>query len=426
MRPRFALVAAVILTLTMAVAPELASAAPRQGPGLTITATPDPVNAGQGVLIYGQLQGPNNAGQTINLYHHIDGSHRGYTFVRSTMTDSTGFYELPRPEGVIYTNRSWFVTGPSGTHSPIVHEAVTALVSLQAQSTSVYTDQPDLFTGTVTPDHSGEYVLLQQRISPDDWKTLKRGLLATGSAYSIPYSWKRPGVHDVRVLFPPDMRNAGGMSDPVTVTIQQTQVPDFTIGSSQPVAPLGATVTISGTLDMPGTTSPEPDTPVQLWGRIGSAQGFTVLGNTTTDSQGNYSFAEANETYNTVYFASTLPGQHVSARRTARLNQGVQDALTLQASATNVLVNQVVLLTGTVMPDKAGEPIYLESQGADHDWQVVAIGQVRHNSTYLFRWRSGAPGSFTLRTRILSDGDNVGARSAPVAVTVGLPTPSGP
>src|SRR5947208_6009091 len=103
MRPRFSLLAAGLVVLVAAAIPGTANAGPRDDQGLTITATPNPVNAGDGVLIYGQLAGPNNAGQPIKLYHHLAGSHRGYVQVGSTTTDSTGFYELPRAEGVVWT-----------------------------------------------------------------------------------------------------------------------------------------------------------------------------------------------------------------------------------------------------------------------------------------------------------------------------------
>ncbi len=424
MRPRFTLLVGAVVTLAAAM-PGVVSAAPRRDHGLTIAATPDPIIAGEAVLIYGQLNGADNAGQTIRLYHHLAGSQRGYTLVTSTTTDSTGFYEFPRAEDVVYTNRNWFVRGPDGTHSRTVRERVAALVNLQASTTSAFTDHPVLFTGAVIPNHAGESVSLQQQIgSGDRWRTLEHGRLGPMSKFAISYAWKRPGVHDVRVLFAGDARNVAGASDPVTVNIQQAQVPDFTIASSEPIAPEGSTVTISGTLYNPGTTTPEPDTPVQLWGRSNSERRFTVLGNTTTDNQGDYAFIQANQTRNTEYYVSTLPAPPVKARHTARLDQGVQDALTMQASPTNTVVGQVVSFTGTVMPDKAGHPIYLERLGRDGDWHVVGVQEVRRNSTYLFTRKFGDAGTFEFRTRITSDGRNVGSHSPPATITVTLPPPS--
>jgi len=78
--------------------PSLVSAAPRHNHKLTIAASPDPVLAGDGVVIYGQLKGPGNADQVIRLYHHIADSGQGYTLVGSTTTSSTGFYTFTREE----------------------------------------------------------------------------------------------------------------------------------------------------------------------------------------------------------------------------------------------------------------------------------------------------------------------------------------
>ncbi len=424
MRPRLTLLAALVLTITVVPGAATAGAAPHQDQGLTIAATPDPIIAGEAVLIDGQLSGPGNSGQTIRLYHHLAGWHRGYTLVSTTTTDANGGYEFPRAEGVVWTNRSWFVRGPDRTHSDVVRERVAALVSLQPPTESASTGQPVVLTGTVTPNHEGESVALQQQIgSGNEWRTLRTGAIQGNSAYSISYRWKRAGVRDVRVLFRGDVRNTAGASDPVTIDVQQTQVPDFTIDSSAPIAPFGSTVTISGVLYEPGTTTPEADTPVQLWGRTNESHRFTVLDNGSTDSQGKYSFTRPDETHNTVYHTATLPAQGVRARHTAWLNQGVQDALSMQASATSVTVGQVVQFTGPVMPDKSGDTIYLERQGKDGHWHVVEVRRVRHDSTYQFAWRFGAPGQFTFRARILADGDNVGARSTPVTVSVTLPPP---
>src|SRR5438552_8289964 len=104
MRPRFAVLASVLCALVVVAAPGVASAAPRHNHGLTINATPNPINAGDGVFIYGQLNNPPVAGQTIVLHHHISGSHQGFTVISRTTTDSHGFYEFTRTEGIVLTN----------------------------------------------------------------------------------------------------------------------------------------------------------------------------------------------------------------------------------------------------------------------------------------------------------------------------------
>jgi hypothetical protein len=383
------------------------------------------VIAGDAVLIYGQLDGPDSGGQPIRLYHRPDGSGQGFTLIGTTMTNSMGFYEFTREESVVDTNRSWFVRGPGDSHSRTVRELVVPLVSISASATSTDTSHPIVFTGSVTPNHAYDRVFLQdENGSGDEWHTLTSTQLQGDSSYSIAFRWHRPGIHDVRVLIRRDVRNIAGASDPVTVNIQQAQVPDFTISTSDPITPSGSSVTISGVLDQPGTTTPEPQTAVQLWGRSPGDGRFAVLGNTTTGADGSYQFTEQGLTQSIVYQVRTLRARHVRARHTALLFQGVQDVVTMQASSPSATVGQTVMFTGTVMPDKAGHVIYLQTQGKDGNWHTIADQVVRNDSTFQFTWQAGSPGTFNFRARITHDRDNVGARSAPVTVMVTLPPPS--
>ena len=105
MRLRFAVRWSLLVALVMAAAPAVSGAAPVHNHGLTINATPNPIIAGEGVLIYGQLNAAPLADQTIILYHHVSGLRRGFTPIGETTTDSHGFYEFPRAEGIVETNR---------------------------------------------------------------------------------------------------------------------------------------------------------------------------------------------------------------------------------------------------------------------------------------------------------------------------------
>ena len=113
---------------------------------------------------------------------------------------------------------------------------MTALVSAGASSTATDTAHPVVFSGTVTPNHAHERVFLQEQIgSSDDWRTIKSGRIGPGSNYVIGHRFRVPGERDLRVLLPGDFRNIRGESDPVSVTIEQAQVPGFTINTSAPI-----------------------------------------------------------------------------------------------------------------------------------------------------------------------------------------------
>jgi hypothetical protein len=420
MRLRLAVLACAVASLGAAVAPGVAQAAPLHNHHLTIAATPNPIIAGEAVLIYGRLGGAGNRGQTIYLYHHLVGSGQGFTPVGSTKTNSSGFYEFTQDP--VYTNRDWFVRGPSGSRSRTVHEFVSALVTINASATTTDTIHPIVFTGHVTPNHAFERVFLQEHNSTgDDWRTLRSGFLDAASDYMIPYTWRIPGAHDVRVVFRGDDRNISGYSDPVTVTVQQAQVPDFTITTAAPIIDEGSSAVISGTLYQPGTTTPEPNTIVQLWGRSAFQDRFLVKADTTTGTDGGYSFTQPGLTTDTVYYVATMRLAHMPRRHTARAFQGVRDVLTFQSSSNSATVGQTVTFTGTVLPDKAGDVIYLQKLGKDGEWHTVEVRFVRNDSTYQFGWRFGSPGTFEFRARIPSDRANIGTASSPVTITVTTP-----
>ena len=179
------------------------------------------------------------------------------------------------------TNRSWFVRGPALSHSRTVYERVSALVSLAASSTSSDTRHPVVFSGHVTPNHAGNRVLLQYNTNGDDWRTLKSGVVGPDSNYSISAAFRTPGERNLRVLLPRDPRNVASASDPVTVLTQQTEHSDFTINTSDPIVTNLAPYTISGTLDQPGTTTPEPNTSVSLFAREPGTKGAHLVTTTT-------------------------------------------------------------------------------------------------------------------------------------------------
>ncbi|MGA9860347.1 MAG: hypothetical protein WBQ18_20950 [Solirubrobacteraceae bacterium] len=380
---------------------------------------PNSVIAGEPVLIYGQLKGSDHANKTIYLYHRIN-PNRHFSLISVRKTNSFGQYEFTRAEGVVLTNRSWFVRGPGFTHSRTVHERVAALVSLAASSPTGFTRHPIVFSGHVTPDHAGNIVLLQaQKGSSDDWRTIKRGRLDASSDYNIPFAWRVPGAYNVRVLFRRDARNVAAPSDSASVVIQQTEVPDFTIQTSDPIVANGQSATISGTLDQPGATTAEPSTSVSLFAAQPGTSAFHELTTTTTAADGSYSFANVSSTTNQLYQVRTT---FAPARHTAVLFEGVQDVVTMQASSQTSTVGGSVTFSGNVSPDKAGHVIYLQRLGKDNDWHTVQTRYVDSASNYQFNRTFGTAGTKEFRTRITGGPANIGGASTPVTIDVTQPS----
>jgi hypothetical protein len=448
MRTRLAVLVAVLGTLVTVATPGVASAAPLRNHGLTINVTPNPIVAGQGVLIYGQLNGVDHAGQTIYLYHRVVPA-AGFTLIQKTTTGPLGFYDFVRNDGIVVSNRSWFVRGPGGTHSRTVNERVAALVTLRATpvggtTTVPVTGQTILLAGHVTPLHAYQPILIQKQngVSGNNWSTIAMGFTDASSNFSIPHAWAQPGIYTLRAVFKGDPRNITGDSDLVTVTIEQRQNPAFTITSSSPTITYGQPVTISGILyeaasatplttnsttstSSTTTPTPEPSTLVTLYGKTAGGT-WQQLATTTTATDGSYSFLCAptststpscpNPVHNTVYQVRTTL---TPVRSTASLYEGVQDVVTITGSGVlTATVGETITLTGTVQPDHTGHVIYLQSLGSDHAWHNVETGVVATGSTYSFTYAFGEAGTFQLRARIYGGPENVGAALPSVTVTV--------
>jgi hypothetical protein len=422
MRLRVCVATCALATLGSLAAAGLAGAAPQRNHHLTIAAVPNPILAGEGVLIYGRLLGVSQGNQRIVLYHHLGGSDRGFTVIGATRTDANGFYEFERQEGLVYTNRQWFVRGPGRLHSRTIRERVAALVTLNPSTTASDTSQPIVFTGHVTPNHAYQRVLLQrQDPATGNWATIARGVIGPGSNYVIVRRLRLAGAYGLRAVVRRDARNIRSVSDTVNVVVQQAQIPGFSINTSTPLTDEGGSTTISGVLDQPGTNTPEPNTLVQLWGRTPDHRPV-VLADGVTGADGSYSFTQSGLTTNTVYHVATMRLPHVRRRHTARLYEGVRDLVTMQANESSANTGQMVTFTGTVLPDKAGHRIDLQKLGKDGNWHTVEVSFVRNDSSFTFNWVMGSPRTYTFRARIPSDERNIGSSSAPVSVTATLPS----
>ena len=417
MRLRFAVLAAAMAALAGAAVPSIAGAAPHSNRALTIHATPSHIIAGEPVLIFGRLEGRGSANQVVHLWHRINPATR-FTIIGTTKTDSAGRYEFTRAEGVVNSNRNWFVRGPVFTHSRTIHERVAAEVTISPSANEGTTRHAFTFTGHVTPGHAGSRVALQeQRGASDDWTTIKTGRVGPGSNYSIDYAWRTAGPRDVRVAFAGDNRNTAAVSDAAAIVVDQRQAPYFTIDTSAAIVANGTSATISGTLDKPGTSVAEPGATVSLFARQPGTQPFAVQQTTTTGSAGEYSFT-VQDTTNELYQARTTVAPVQSS---AVVFQGVQDALTMSSSSATSTVDGMVTFSGTVAPSKVGHVIYLQKLGRDGEWHTVETSTVTPSSTFSFGWTFGTAGTKQFRARITGDPANVGGASAPVSVAVSQP-----
>jgi uncharacterized cupredoxin-like copper-binding protein len=147
------------------------------------------------------------------------------------------------------------------------------------------------------------------------------------------------------------------VSDTLTLVIQQAQHLTFTINTSNPVIVAGQSVTISGKLNAPGSSSGLAATSVTLWAHPQGGRTFSPVGSTLTGSDGGYSFSE-NPTGNEVYQARTT--STTPSRMTAQLFEGVtKTATTTTETATTATTTTATTTTsrssGTVVTVTADE-----------------------------------------------------------------------
>lgn len=413
MRIRFLVLLTLLCTIVAVGLPEIAEAAPTHNAGLTISATPNPILAGQGVLIYGQLNTAKNSGQEIKLFHRVSPK-TSFSLVQTTTTNSYGFYHFTRAEGVVITNRSWFVRGPDGTHSRTITEAVAADVSLNASNMNAVTGQRVVFTGSVSPSHPYQLVRLEEQngLSGNGWTTIASTYTDSSSNFALSHEFRLAGDYTLRAVLPSDTRNVQGDSDSITVSVQQRQHSLFTIYSSDPIIAAGGSVTISGTL-FSSKSTPEPSTAVGLYG--GKPGGTKeLLATTRTGPDGSYRFT-CSPVHNQVFFVATTSKPH---RETANLYEGVRDVVTILASSTTSEQGGSITLSGTVTPDHAGHVIHLQILGTHGFWHNVATGVVASGSTYSFTYTFGQDGTVQFRVRIDGGPENVGGASSAVTITV--------
>jgi hypothetical protein len=388
---------------------------------ININVQPPKITAGDAVVIFGRLRCPKNTNQTVRLFRVVRGV-LGSRPVGTVKTDATGSYEFQRADGVVTTNRGWFVRS-RGAQSGRRFIRVAAQVALTGPSqTELFTGPAHkvTFSGLVSPADVGARVILQRQnatVGGDDWRRINRSgpgrnvRVGPGGSFSLTHTFVVPGDANIRVLLRSQGRNVPSPSNVLTYVISQAENPKLTINSSADPITAGQSVTISGALANGNMQ------PVTLLARTGS-QSFGAIAQTTTDAGGNYTFPAQSPIRNTFY---KVQGGGVSS---AQLYEGVKDVLTAAAVPTTVEAGQPVTFSGTVTPDHTGHVIYLERRNANSgDFHVVQVAHVGAGSAYLFAHRFFDAGTKVVRVFIPGGPENQGAASQTFDIQV-TPAPA--
>jgi hypothetical protein len=400
--------------------------------GISMTVAPRQIVAGEPIVIFGQLRCASQAhaaGREVVLYHHLAGI-GGFGIVQSVTTDANGFYSIAPADGVVETNRSFYVRS-LGARSATKKLRVAAQVTLSGPAEGqLFTGFPNrvTFTGTVSPADAGARVILQRQNAStgNDWHRIDRGVVDASGSFTIVHRFIVPGDANIRVLVRSQRRNVPSASNVLAYSISQAQNPALTIlASADPIA-FGESVTISGKF------ASGPNQPVTLLARGRRQHGFGRIAQVVTNAAGEYSFPAQTPVNSTFYRVVSSPvcrhprGRHcVPSPSSAVLYEGVKDVLTAQVSSTTVPAGQTVTFSGTIAPDHTGHVIYLERQNPHGSgFHVIQVSFVGIGSTYSIVHRLYDPGVKVLRVFIPGGPENQGAASSPFAITVTPAPPS--
>jgi hypothetical protein len=385
---------------------------------ININVAPREIVAGDSVVIFGRLRcldQANDANQEVKLFHHLVGL-PGFDFVQSTTTDANGFYELSPADGVVETNRSWYVRSDrarSATKGIRVAAQVTLSGPAEGQLLTGVANHVT-FTGTVSPADVGARVILQRQSSTTggQWHHIDTGVVDATGNFTIVHTFIVPGDANIRVLVRSQGRNIPSVSNELAYAISQAQNAELTIQASADPIAFGEAVTISGKL------ASGPNQPVTLLARTRHQHGFARVAQVSTNAEGVYSFPPQSPVNSTFYKVTSA---HISS---AVLFEGVKDVLTAQVSATTVQAGQSVAFSGIVSPDHTGHVIYLERQNAHGPgFHVIQVASVGAGSTYSIVHRLYDPGTKVLRIHIPGGPENQGAASQPFSIQV-TPAPA--
>jgi len=410
--------AGFILVALLAAAPASAHAASSVSPrclSASIQVAPHEITAGDPVTVFGRLRCRTAANQPVILFHHLVGGPPGYQPVSITRTDSLGFYAFNRADGVVMTDRGWYVRALRNVRSRAVSIKVAAQVTLAGPSaTELTTGTPYTFTGTVTPFDIGAAVVLERQnaANGNGWVRIGSGVVGAGGAYTIDHTFVVAGDANIRTLVRSFGRNIPSPSNVLAYSISQAQNPKLTISSAADPIVFGGSTVIGGTL------AAGAGDPVTLLSRTAHST-FQPIAQMLTGTGGAYSFAAQSPVHSTYYEVTSR--QSTGTERSAVLFEGIQDVVNASASATTVAAGQTLTFAGTVAPDHTGHIIYLQRADASDPslFHVVEVGVVQAGSTFSITHRfydAGTTSSY--RVYVPGGPENEGAPSEAFDITV--------
>jgi hypothetical protein len=361
------------------------------------------ITAGDTVTIFGKLTCPSGVTVGERLLTVSEGQQgalaAALTVLGTATAEADGSYKISSL--ALSTNTTFRVrVGNRGAHVVV---KVAPLVTLSGPSpaatlSTVGGHTPGAhparvtFSGTVKPGDAGGRVSLQVAYaeSGEQWHTVAFANVEADGSYSFAHRFRTAGQASVRVLAHMRGHHVVAASEPLTYEVIQPQNPKLTINSSAAPLAYGQATTISG------VAAEAPNQTVTLLAHT-HAGNFAPVTTTTTDVNGNYSFAAQAPTESTYYRVS------IAKTLSTTLYEGVKRTLTLDPLPTATQAGQPVTFTGTVTPADEGQTVYAERQNASgigfHIVASATIGATGFSFAHVFT----NAGSYTMRIRVPGD-----------------------
>ena len=183
------------------------------GSSLTIGATPNPVGAGETIVVSGQLRGRSIAGARVGLWQRVPWQ-RSFRRISRTRADRHGTYAFTLHPA---TNRSYYVLA-AGLRSRTLRLRVRVLVPLISTLQTPDTGAVVTFSGRLLPRHPREYVTIEQRVG-NGWERVARPRLDADSTYRYTHVFTIGGTRVFRTVFSGDQKNAYSVSTPILMNV---------------------------------------------------------------------------------------------------------------------------------------------------------------------------------------------------------------
>ncbi len=169
------------------------------------------------MVISGSMLSNPVAGTQVELWQKVAGQ-ASFAQLAQTTLNSAGQYSFTMNGGVVRADRAWYVTA-QGLQSPTLDQQVGALVVLSPASASVAPGTPVALRGRVTPSHTGEIVLIEQKVG-GQWRVIGRPRLGRSSTFAGSHSFTRAGTVELRAVLRADARNLSSDSRTVSVKVR--------------------------------------------------------------------------------------------------------------------------------------------------------------------------------------------------------------